>query len=159
MKKVLFPGSFDPITKGHMHIISQASNIFDEVYVGVLQNLSKSSFFFTIEERMEMIKQLYENYDRIKVVTGRKAVSVASEHNCQYIIRGLRNTIDFEYEKSIAEINQDISKNQIRTICLFADSTLSNVSSSTVRELFQLEEDISKYVEPSVKEKMLRKRR
>lgn len=159
MKKVLFPGSFDPITKGHMHIISQASDIFDEVYVGVLQNLSKASFFFTIEERMEMIKQLYENYDRIKVVTGRKAVSVASEYGCQYIIRGLRNTIDFEYEKSIAEINQDISKNQIHTICLFADSTLSNVSSSTVRELFQLEEDISKYVEPSVKEKMLRKRR
>ena len=159
MKKVLFPGSFDPITKGHMHIISQASDIFDEVYVSVLQNLSKSSFFFTIEERMEIIKQLYENYDRIKVVTGRKAVSVASEYGCQYIIRGLRNTIDFEYEKSIAEINQDISKNQIHTICLFADSILFNVSSSTVRELFQLEEDISKYVEPSMKEKMLRKRR
>ena len=69
MKKVLFPGSFDPITKGHMHIISQASDIFDEVYIGVLQNLSKSSFFFTIEERLEMIKQLYENDDRIKVVS------------------------------------------------------------------------------------------
>ncbi len=159
MKKVLFPGSFDPITKGHMHIISQASDIFDEVYIGVLQNLSKSSFFFTIEERLEMIKQLYENDDRIKVVTGRKAVSVASEYGCQYIIRGLRNTIDFEYEKNIAEINQDISKNQINTICLFADSTLSSVSSSTVRELFQLEEEIDKYVDFGVKEKMLRKRR
>lgn len=159
MKKVLFTGSFDPITKGHMSIISQASDIFDEVYVGVLQNLSKSTFFFSIEERIEMIKQIYENYDMIKVVTGRKAVSLAREYDCQFIIRGLRNMIDFEYEKSIAEINQDISKNQIHTICLFADPTLSNVSSSTVRELFQLEEDISKYVEPIVKEKMLRKRR
>lgn len=159
MKKVLFPGSFDPITKGHMSIITQASDIFDEVYIGVLQNLSKSSSFFTVVERIEMIKQLYESYDKIKVVTGTKAIAVASEYGCEFIIRGLRNTIDFEYEKNIAEINQDISNNQIHTICLFADPTLSNISSSIVKELFSLDEDISKYVDFSVKEKMLRKRR
>lgn len=159
MKKVLFPGSFDPITKGHMDIITRAGNIFDEVYIGILQNLSKSSSFFTLEERIQIIKRLYEKEKQIKVVTGKKAVSVAEEFGCQFIIRGLRNTMDFEYEKSIAEINQDISPTNIQTICLFTSPTLSTVSSSVVRELFYLEEDISKYVASSVQEKMLRKRR
>lgn len=158
MKKVLFPGSFDPITKGHMNIISQASNIFDQVYIAILQNLSKSSSFFTLEERIEITKKLYQNEKNIHVVTGIKAVSVALEYECSYIIRGLRNTIDFEYEKSIANINNDISNDEINTICLFADSNLSNISSSMVKELFHLDEDISKYVDPIVKEKMLIKR-
>lgn len=158
MKKVLFPGSFDPITKGHMNIISQASNIFDQVYIAILQNLSKSSSFFTLEERIEITKKLYQNEKNIHVVTGIKTVSVALEYECSYIIRGLRNTIDFEYEKSIANINNDISNDEINTICLFADSNLSNISSSMVKELFHLDEDISKYVDPIVKEKMLIKR-
>lgn len=159
MKKVLFPGSFDPITKGHMNIILQASSLFDKVYIGVLQNSSKGDGFFTLEERINLIQELYQNQKEIEVVTGVSTVDLALSYDCSYIIRGLRNTIDFEYEKNIAEINKEISNNQINTICLFADQALSNISSSSVREIFSLDKDISKYVDPVVKEKMLMKRR
>ena len=73
MTKVLYPGSFDPITKGHMNIIEQASNLFDEVVIAVLQNPTKKNGLFTLEERLEIIKELYKNTDNIKVVTGNGA--------------------------------------------------------------------------------------
>lgn len=73
MTKVLYPGSFDPITKGHMNIIEQASNLFDEVVIAVLQNPTKKNGLFTLEERLEMIKELYKKVDNIKVVTGNGA--------------------------------------------------------------------------------------
>ena len=102
MTRVLYPGSFDPITKGHMDIIWQASNLFDEVVVAVMQNYSKKISFFSIEERLD---------------------------------------------------------NMINTICLFADTKYQSVSSSMVKELFNLDKDIIRYVEPTIKEKMLIKKR
>ena len=78
MTKVLYPGSFDPITKGHMNIIEQASNLFDEVIIAVMQNPSKKSGLFTLEERLEMIRKLYQNMNNIKVISARgAAVDVA----------------------------------------------------------------------------------
>ena len=83
MTKVLYPGSFDPITKGHMNIVEQALELFDEVVIAVLPNSSKNSLF-TIEERMELVKKIYENNPRIKIVTGTNAsVDIAIENNCK----------------------------------------------------------------------------
>ena len=112
MNKVLYPGSFDPITKGHMNIIDQASELFDEVVVAVLQNSNKKNSFFTLEERIEMIKELYSKIRNVKVVSGiGAAVDVAMLHECKAIIRGLRGLSDYDYEIQLAQINKDISNN------------------------------------------------
>lgn len=160
MSKVLYPGSFDPITKGHMNIIKQASNLFDEVIVAIMQNPNKKNSFFTIEERLEIINKLYEKIDNVKVVTDSGAtVDIATLYECKAIVRGLRGLSDYDYEVQLAEINKDISNGKINTVCLFADKEYQFISSSMVKEVYNLNKDTSKYVDPIVKEKMLVKRR
>ena len=159
MTKVLYPGSFDPITKGHMNIVKQASDLFDEVIIAVLQNPLKKSSLFTLEERIEIIKELYKNVSNIKIVSDSKAaVDIALLHGCKAIIRGLRSLSDYDYEVQLQQINKEISNNQINTICLFADKEYQFVSSSVVKELFNLNKDFSRYVSPLVQEKMLIKK-
>ena len=159
MTKVLYPGSFDPITKGHMNIVKQASDLFDEVIIAVLQNPLKKSDLFTLEERIEIVKELYKNVSNIKIVSGSgAAVDIALLYGCKAIIRGLRSLSDYDYEVQLQQINKEISDNQINTICLFADKEYQFVSSSVVKELFNLDKDFSRYVDPLVQEKMLIKK-
>ena len=159
MTKVLYPGSFDPITKGHMNIVKQASELFDEVIIAVLQNPLKKSGLFTLEERIEIVKELYKNVSNIKIVSGSgAAVDIALLYGCKAIIRGLRSLSDYDYEVQLQQINKEISDNQINTICLFADKDYQFVSSSVVKELFNLDKDFSRYVDPLVQEKMLIKK-
>lgn len=160
MTRVLYPGSFDPITKGHMNVIKQASDLFDEVIIAVLQNSSKKTGLFTIEERLEIIKELYKEVNNIKVVSGSgAAVDIAMLYKCRAIVRGIRGLSDYDYEVSLNYINKDISNGEVNTICLFADIDYQFISSSVVKEVFNLDKDISKYVDPFVKEKMLIKKR
>lgn len=160
MTRVLYPGSFDPITKGHMNVIKQASGLFDEVIVAVLQNSSKKTGLFSIEERLEIIKELYKEVNNIKVVSGSgAAVDIAMLHECKAIVRGLRGLSDYDYEVSLNYINKDISNGEVNTVCLFADLEYQFISSSIVKEVFNLDKDISNYVDSLVKEKMLIKRR
>lgn len=159
MTKVLYPGSFDPITKGHMNIIEQASNLFDEVIIAVLQNPKKNNGLFTLEERLEIIKELYKKIDNIKVITGTRAsVDIAILYECKAIIRGLRSLSDYDYEVQLQQINKDISNSQINTICLFADKEYQFISSSIVKEVLKLDKDISKYVDPYVAKKLYLKK-
>lgn len=158
MAKVLYPGSFDPITKGHMNIIEQASNLFDEVVVAILQNPNKKNSFFTTEERLHIISELYKKMNNVKVISANgAAVDIAILYECKAIIRGLRGLSDYDYEVQLAQINKDISNNEVNTICLFADKEFQFISSSVVKEVFNLDKDITKYVDPIVKEKMLMK--
>ena len=160
MTKVLYPGSFDPITKGHMNIVEQASDLFDEVIIAVMQNPLKKSGLFTLEERMEIIKELYQSMSNIKVISGSgAAVDVALLYECKAIIRGLRSLSDYDYEVGLQQVNKDISNNTVNTVCLFADKEYQFVSSSMVKEVFNLNKNISKYVYPLVEEKMLIKKR
>lgn len=159
MTKVLYPGSFDPITKGHMNIVEQASELFDEVVIAVLQNKSKSVGFFTLEERLEIVKELYKERDNIKVVLGGGAAAdLALLHGCKSIIRGIRGISDYEHEVELTMANREISNGEVNTILLFADKEYQFISSSMVKEVFDLEKDISRYVNPLVNEKMLMKR-
>lgn len=159
MSKILYPGSFDPITKGHMNIIDQASDLFDEVVIAVLQNPLKKNGFFTLEERLEIISKLYEYRDNIKVVSGSgAAVDIAILNGCKAMIRGLRGLSDYDYEVQLSQINKDISNGEVNTVCLFADSEYQFISSTVVKEVYGLGKDISKYVDPLVEEKMLAKR-
>lgn len=160
MTKVLYPGSFDPITKGHMNIIEEASKLFDEVVIAVLQNYSKKTYYFTLEERFTIINELYKNKENIKVITGTgAAVDIAMSNNCKAIVRGMRSLTDYNYEVQLFEVNKDISNGKVNTICLFADKEYQFISSSIVKEIFSLDKDITKYVHPLVKEKMLVKKR
>ena len=160
MTKVLYPGSFDPMTKGHMNIVEQASDLFDEVVIAVMQNPSKSSGFFSFDERIEIINELYQRMNSIKVISGSgAAVDVALLNDCKAIIRGLRSLSDYDYEVGLQQINKEISDNRINTVCLFADKEYQFVSSSMVKEVLSLDKDISKYVDPIVKDKMLIKKR
>jgi len=159
MTKVLYPGSFDPITKGHMNIIEQASSLFDEVVVAVVRNPSKKASFFTPEERLEIIQNLFERMNNIRVIASEAAaVDVAMLYECKAIIRGLRSLSDYDHEVQMQQINKDISNDVVNTVCLFADREYQFVSSSMVKEVFYLDKDISRYVDPLVKEKMLIKK-
>ena len=160
MTKVLYPGSFDPMTKGHMNIVEQASDLFDEVIIAVMQNPLKKSGLFTLEERMEIIKELYQRMNNVRVISGSgAAVDVALLNECKAIIRGLRSLSDYDYEVQLQQMNKEISCNKVNTICLFADKEYQFVSSSMVKEVLNLDKDISRYVDPIVQEKMLVKKR
>jgi pantetheine-phosphate adenylyltransferase len=159
MTKVLYPGSFDPITLGHMNIIEQASFLFDEVLIAIMKNPNKSNHFFTIEERYEIVKEIYAYLDNINVIMGEGAsVDVALENNCKAIVRGIRSGKDYSYEVEMNQMNLDISNGRIRTVPLFADREYQFLSSSMVKEVDGLDKDISNYVHPLVKQKMLEKK-
>lgn len=160
MTKVLYPGSFDPMTKGHMNIVEQASDLFDEVIIAVMQNPLKKSGLFTLEERMEIIKELYQRMNNVKVISGSgAAVDIALLNQCKAIIRGLRSLSDYDYEVQLQQMNKEISDNKVNTICLFADKEYQFISSSMVKEVLNLDKDISRYVDPIVEERMLVKKR
>lgn len=159
MTKVLYTGSFDPITKGHMHIVNQASSLFDEVVIAILHNSSKKSGLFSIEERVDMLKEIYKDAPNITIITSTDAaVDVAISNGCQAIVRGIRNSSDYDYEAQLSQINKDISNNKVNTICLFSDKEYQFISSSVVKEIFNLNKDISNYVSPYVKQKMIERR-
>lgn len=158
MIKVLYPGSFDPITYGHMNIIDQACNLFDEVIVAVMYNSQKVTMFST-EERIKLIEELYKNNPKVKVVSATGAtIDLALKCDCNAIVRGLRTLSDFEYEIQMSQINKQLSQNKINTISLFAESNLENVSSSMVKEILNLDKDISGYV-PKIVEKAMKEKR
>lgn len=160
MIKVLYPGSFDPITKGHMNIAKQASEIFDGVVIAIMQNPAKREGFFTLEERYEMIKEIYKKIKNVEVIIGNgAAVDVAILNECKLIIRGLRGLSDLDDEFQLRQTNIEISDGKVNTMFLAADPEYQYLSSSKVKGVFNLGKDVSKYVDPIVNERMLIKKR
>lgn len=124
-----------------------------------MKNSSKKEPFFTIEERVALIEKLYENNKNVKVITGTNAVvNVAASNNCKAMIRGLRGVTDFDYEIQLAIVNKQIN-DKINTICLFPDNGYQYISSSVVKEVFILDENIDRYVEEIVKDAMIEKQK
>ena len=130
MKSVIYPGSFDPITNGHLDIIERVSLLFDKVYVCVAENINKKTYF-TVDERIEMVRDACKNYKNIEVIsTSSLIVKKARELNCDAIVRGLRAVTDFEYEFQLAAGNEYLDKG-IETIFLMASTGKGFISSSS----------------------------
>jgi pantetheine-phosphate adenylyltransferase len=146
----VFPGSFDPITSGHRHIIIKASKLVDLLIVAIGDNSSKNNFY-PAEKRKEWAENTFKNYDNIlvKKYSG-LTINFAEKENAEFIFRGLRSTLDFEYEKQIAETNSIMNK-EIETIFILSDRKYGMISSSIVREIIKNNGDISEFVPKEVK--------
>ena len=140
----IFPGSFDPFTKGHESLLRRGLTLFDRIVIGVGINQSKQALQST-DQRIESLRKLFAGDPRIEVEGySDLTVDFARRHHARFILRGVRSTSDFEYEQQMAATNQRISG--IETILLFSDPKLSYISSSMVRELMQYDSDVSPFL-------------
>ncbi len=132
----VFPGSFDPITLGHVNIIERATPLFDKIIIAVGVNSQKQSFF-TMDQRMKWLHELYDGQSTIEVANYEGlTVDFCNTVHADYILRGIRNASDFEYERTIAALNKSMYTN-IETIMFVSDPALSHISSTIVRELIR----------------------
>lgn len=156
MKKAIYPGSFDPVTEGHLDIIKRAALLADELIVAVLINEQKCPFF-SLEERVEILEDLLRPIENVKVTCYKGLLAdFVKEQNINAIIRGLRSSADFEYEFITAQVNKALS-DKIETIFLLADSNYSYISSSMVKEVASFGGNISKFVPASVESRIVQK--
>ncbi|MBQ3895875.1 MAG: pantetheine-phosphate adenylyltransferase [Paludibacteraceae bacterium] len=148
MKKAIFPGSFDPFTIGHYSVVKRGLELFDHITIGVGSNCSKKSFF-TLEKRLDIIRQAFHDEPRVSVKAyDSLTIDFAKEEKADFILRGVRSANDFEYEKSIADINKRLSS--IETVLLFTEPQYSAVSSTIVRDLLNYGKDVAAFLPPGV---------
>ncbi len=148
MKRAIFPGSFDPITKGHQALVNRGLELFDEIIVAIGSNANKN-YMFTLEERISFIEKTFKNEPRVKVESYEGLTTEYCEKkNAKFMLRGLRTSPDFEFERAISQINKEI-KPTIETVFLITSAELSAISSSIVRDIIKNNGDASPFL-PSV---------
>ena len=144
MSTAVFPGTFDPFTIGHDALVRRALSVVDELYIAIGINTEKRTML-TLDERMQRIETLYKDEPSVRVVSYEGLTTdFAQSIGAQFIIRGVRNTIDFEYERNIADVNRMLTG--IDTLLLISEPEYAAISSSMVRELSHFGKDISKYL-------------
>lgn len=145
MKTAIFAGSFDPITKGHEDIVLQAMPLFDEIIIAIGVNIDKK-YAFPLEKRIKWIENTFAEYPKVKVVSYQGlTVEFCKKMNANFIIRGLRNTTDFEYESVIAEANKKLNP-EVETIFFLSNPNLRCVSSSVVRDIIKNGGDLTAFI-------------
>jgi len=146
MKRAIYPGSFDPVTFGHLDIIHRSANVFDELIVAVLNNVQKSPLF-SVEERVKILKEVTKDLPNVRIEPfSGMMVEYARANDIQVNIRGLRSMTDFEYEMRIAQYNSKLSNGALETVFLATNPSYSYISSSGVKEVAGFKGDLSPYV-------------
>ena len=149
MKRAVFPGSFDPLTLGHQDIVERGATIFDEIIVGIGYNAEKSHMF-SIEERKQFITQCFQDNPKVKVMDYQGlTIDFCKSVGANYLLRGVRNNGDFEFEKAIARTNRELSN--IETVFLLTSIQTSFISSSIVREIIRNKGDYKRFVPDCVR--------
>lgn len=150
MKTAVFPGSFDPITNAHVDVVERAKRLFDKIYVAIGTNTSKKGFFST-EERLDIVKSTFRSHDGTVEAVSFDGLTVdfCRKVGARYILRGMRNANDFEFEKAIA-LNNAVLAPDIETVFLVSSSGLSHISSTIVREIMVNDGDVSQLVPEAV---------
>ena len=144
MKKAVFPGSFDPITIGHVDIIQRALPMFDKIIIAIGKNAEKK-YMFSLEQRIQFIEQVFENHPKIEVQTYTGlTVDFCKQNEVNFILRGLRNPADFEFEKAIAQTNRKLEN--IETVFLLTSAETSFISSSIVRDILRNGGDANNFI-------------
>ena len=158
MKKVaLYPGSFDPITKGHVDIIKRSSNLFDKLIIGIFKNSTKSKAWFSDEEKVEMIEEILtkENINaEIKIFNG-LLVDFMCKEKVNILVRGLRALSDYEYELQFTLTNKTLAKSEFETVFLTASREYLYLSSSLVKEVAQNKGNLSFFVTENVEKRII----
>jgi pantetheine-phosphate adenylyltransferase len=152
----IYPGSFDPITNGHLDLIQRGSRVFDQLIVSILRNDTKSPLF-SVEERMEMLREVVRDYRNVEVDSfGGLLVDYAAGRSATVLLRGIRAISDYEYELQMAHMNRRLEPG-LETVFMMAGETYSFISSRLVKQVFSLGGNISGLVPPSVLERMHRR--
>ena len=147
MKRIaLFPGSFDPFTKGHEDIVLRGLNLFDEIIIAIGYNSGKTQRYFPIDFMIEKINQTFVNHTNISVqVYSELTAEFARRHKARFLLRGLRNTTDFEYENSISQVNKQLNE-ELESVFLITSPPFAYISSSIIREVHKYKGDISQLI-------------
>jgi len=144
-KIAVFPGSFSPFTIGHQSVIDRALPLFDNIIIAIGINSEKNQYF-SIEERMQWIKDVYSNNPKIEVKFYEGlTVDLCKRENANFILRGLRDSHDFKFEKNIAQMNHDLN-NEIETVFLITPPEISHISSTIIRDIIKNGGDVSKFI-------------
>jgi pantetheine-phosphate adenylyltransferase len=145
MKKVaLFPGSFDPFTNGHKDIVLRGLNLFDEIIIALGHNTSKNTRYFEVEMMLDKIRDTFAHHSNIKIQTFQELTAeFARKNGARYILRGLRNTTDFEYENSISQVNRHLNSD-LESVFLITSPEFAAINSSIIREVHRYGGDVSK---------------
>ena len=144
-KVAIFPGTFDPFTLGHHNIVLRGLKIFDAIYIAIGNNPEKERYF-DVELIKNKIEELYKDENKINIILYNELTAeISKKLNANFILRGLRNTTDFEFENSISQINKDINKN-LETVFLITSPKLAPISSTIIRDVVKYGGDINKYL-------------
>ena len=149
-RTAVFPGSFDPVTLGHVDIINRGLSVFDEIVIGIGNNAEKK-YMFSLDDRVEWIRKIFEKENRIRVKSYKGlTVEFCKRENASFILRGLRNAADFEFEKAIAHMNAGISQN-IETVFVLSDLKFGALSSSIIRDIIRNGGNPSQFLPSEIK--------
>lgn len=147
MKKVaIFPGSFDPFTKGHEDIVLRGLALFDEIIVAIGHNNQKNNRYFEVDKMVGYIQETFKNFDNIKVIVYNELTAdLAKKYDAKFLLRGLRNTTDFEYENSISQVNRYLNES-LESVFLITSPKFASISSTIIREVHRYNGDVTEFL-------------